>query len=865
MIRWPILFILCSFFSAAIAAHTPAAEPPKLTDKQKAFLEELLKDTVIDPRGCERASIKIAVRNAWANVEEVRIVGWLRTDPATKAQTFLNNDGSLLPIKPEHDLQKQDFASWCQQRYAPQKEQKKDEWFEQSGRRMHQVSLGLEEDNDLVLSAWLYRLGQHDLAAQAIATLQYHNPFSQGFDNAADPAEYRDMMRSRYAWSLYAKMVHAYMVRADDDALAAGQLLLARFPDQLKSEGEDDRRTTYDQAPNIVAELQRRKAKGTFGKAPPTGLPAEGAKWSKEQQIAYWISQLDEVDARQWGQPGGVSFDADERVIALIKLGDTAVPALIDTLEKDNRLTRSVHFGRDFAPYRTVMGVPEIALSVLMSIMRVREFEPASTGDNFTSRGEEQRKTTAANLRKYWQFYGKFPFDERMMKILTHPKAPVNARLEAAGNLASLNDVDYFSTTVFSSRTQRDPQAPNPALIKFKNPTVAEAILGLLHSELKRYETVPSAENEQPQSEYGKEQLTRGCLDALVKLGDRTAAGEVAKLARATTVLEQRKQRSLAANELGDAGPARELIRDFQEAKLELINHKKKQGQRERPEELERALISFIHFLVQTKLPEAEQAMQQLADPKHPYAAILEQQILLDFTNHNPPAFVLPILGRLLENTTLSDIKYEIINGSLKFKSKNRAGASTIPLALQDPAVRIDAANSRICDEAATRLSRLLVYVPEYHPLLKDSDEHFAKVKREYQRFAGNFRKLNASEAHVMHASPWGNAFVPNIDLKQPASEADVQAGRAIFHLNGQGKLANLKLPTFAKLLKDQDNNDAPYQLIVQAEIQADGNTLYGVVSRSGCMQRAAAEFGPVRSVEEIFKELEEQAAAAKN
>src|SRR5262249_57686082 len=111
---------------------------------------------------------------------------------------------------------------------------------------------------------------------------------------------------------------------------------------------------------------------------------------------------------------------------------------LIDAVDKDNRLTRSVHFWRDFARSRTVLGVREAALTAVMSILRVRVFEPAATGDNFTSRGKEGAQSVAERLRAYWKEYGGLPFDERMMKVLTDPKGNPESWREAAANLASL-------------------------------------------------------------------------------------------------------------------------------------------------------------------------------------------------------------------------------------------------------------------------------------------------------------------------------------------------------------------------------------------------------------------------------------------
>ena len=136
--------------------------------------------------------------------------------------------------------------------------------------------------------------------------------------------------------------------------------------------------------------LNRRKREGSFGKVP---APVPGFdKLPIEQRVARLVHDLEEVDARQQGQPGGVDLSEDPRVGKLIDLGDAAVPALIDCIENDVRLTRSVHFWRDFADSRGIIGVREAALTAVMSILHVTAFEPAATGDDFSSRGEETAK-----------------------------------------------------------------------------------------------------------------------------------------------------------------------------------------------------------------------------------------------------------------------------------------------------------------------------------------------------------------------------------------------------------------------------------------------------------------------------------------
>jgi hypothetical protein len=159
MKRWPSLFFNTLLFVLAITSPALSEEPPKLTDANKKLFEELLKDTVVDPRGCQRASLKTTVRSVWAHSAEARIEGWLKEDPATKTKTFLCNDGSTLPVTPEGDVQTIDFVAWCKQRYAPRPKQGDDDVFA----RMHQRGLGLEDDNDLAIAAWLYRLGEESL------------------------------------------------------------------------------------------------------------------------------------------------------------------------------------------------------------------------------------------------------------------------------------------------------------------------------------------------------------------------------------------------------------------------------------------------------------------------------------------------------------------------------------------------------------------------------------------------------------------------------------------------------------------------------------------------------------------------------
>src|SRR5262249_13151158 len=154
-----------------------------------------------------------------------------------------------------------DFVADCRQRYAGGKEPAaRRDTFE----RMRRSALGQTDESDLALAAWLHRLGQDKLAAQALARARTaENPVAR--------------LREELAWGAFAGLVHAYVVRADAEALAHGERLLRLYPAEAAGK-------RYKQARAVVAELKRRRQKGTFGKAPPA-LPKDLPRWDVKKRV----------------------------------------------------------------------------------------------------------------------------------------------------------------------------------------------------------------------------------------------------------------------------------------------------------------------------------------------------------------------------------------------------------------------------------------------------------------------------------------------------------------------------------------------------------------------------------------------------
>lgn len=795
----------------------------ELSRADKALLDGLFKDFLFDPTGAQYVRVQVMKRTVRATQEPVTEEGWLTAGPPARVHF---PDGSSIPAPKPEDLRKIDFVADYRAKTEP----------------------------DIVMAAWLHRLGHDDLAADCLARL------------GAPKAEMLSTLRQRFAWSNFADMVHAFMVSADDEALQHGETLLRLYPKEAAEE--------YPQSKAIVADLKRRQQKGTFGKTPPKTWPAGFDKWEPKRKVAYLIDALDEVGARQWGAPGGVDLTGDRPVKALIDLGDIAVPDLINTIEKDRRLTRSVHYWREYAEQRTVMAVREAALVAAMSIMQVQAFQTRTTGDDFTVRGEEMAVKTAARLRDYWKKYGGTPFDERMMKILTDPKAEPKSWREAAENLARGAPRRKLQSTIAYDFSSAHPVS-NAAVAKFKNPTAAEAILAAMDRDLTAFDaTKPERPREMHLDEeqlvglqdFDRRQLEQAYLRALTVLGDKRIAPVLAKRSETATSPRMRRCWAVLCQELGEPVPFKAFAEDFRLGKIKLPVDKRPHDDFERS--LTNAeLRGMVHDLIAVDTPEADRALMALADASHPY----HERVLLGTLNSRVDGHgvwfahrvSIALLRGVFGDCTPTGATYGVGDDSIYRREKDGGVANfpSIPDFLQDPSARKSMAPERICDLAAEHLSTLILGMPPYHALCKDADARLKALKEAVDHYA--YRPATPGESDtILGRSDYQVYFVPDIEpLNHPATADHVRKGKAIFELHGNGKPANVKLP-LAGVLKGGkeviERGQPPRKtgglLIVQAETGPDGKVKYGVIMEHSISVVSAADVTDVKPVPVYYR-----------
>jgi hypothetical protein len=601
--------------TAAIAGKEQAGAPrATLTVEEQKLLEGLFKQGLFDPTGAERVRVKTSVRTPLANFRDVVREAWFQKGTAGATGKVIFLDGEERSVPDPSRLRPIDFIGGCRSRFARAKPVSREEVV---GGVFFDRPLGkpVEEfdKSPLATAAWLHRLRHDDLAVRALSEARATAALGEKrvSDEWLVTQFHTDLARVPFE-----EMVHAFMVSADDEALAAGERLTRLYPDEAKQ---------FRQSGAILADLHRRKENGTFGRTRSLQWPAEFKSWDIRKRTTYLIDSLDQVDGRQLAEPRSVVLADDPIVQTLIRIGDPAVPALIAVIEHDTRLTRGVQYQEDSSIDRTVLSVREAALDAVMAITGTAFFQSNVAGDNFTRQSNAEARKMARRLTIYWDRYGRLPFGERMMKILTEPTSDFDSKRQAATNLAHLGEPRFAG--LYQIRFETSPRGPqkalSPAVQKFKHPTIASAILATLDDDLRQLDAQPHDRA----YEYRRGWIEDNYVQALIDLGDTTIAPELLRRSASAWQLRQRQLFASAANQLGAPGAMRGFARQVEHAGFQLpANDQADTRVEDQPGTV--ALRGIIDDLARAETPEADRALFAISDPRHPYFSIARSRVI---------------------------------------------------------------------------------------------------------------------------------------------------------------------------------------------------------------------------------------------
>jgi hypothetical protein len=753
----------------------------------------LFKAGLADPRGCEYRTVTIALGSCWSGDAGVGTThAWvLPARPGERSRFAVCWNGLVYPVlsvRERADLRTDVLVAIkaadaarlaCEKRHGP------NSYY----RFRHAWPEGQSVAHRELLPIWtclLLRLGEDQLARRAWQA--WTVGMRPGTNN--DALHLRDpylMLATDWTWALFDRAVCAHMRGDDRLALLSLRALLPvrkavttealrrGFKEPAGVHGEKRPLLSFlDPSAVLLADQERRARERA---ASPAKLDPKSKR--RGERIAALVRSLEDVDARQWGQPGGISLNLDWTVQALIKEGPDVVGPLLDCLEHDNRLTRAVGFGRDFFHHRRVVLAAEPAFEALCGLLGTSNFGPDAERWALREGDPAGRKKLVAAVRGYWKAYRGVAPEERWYRILRDDSATPEQWLEAAAELTRLGEGNL---------------PDGDRLRRKKAPSVAELMarrVGLLGAKLG------------PGTELNW-RLADGCvLASYLARWDRRAALPVLR----AQIERCRPEIARATGESSAQGLARVV------AQLFLL---RAEGDDERAIE---DYATWVRTLTPAQVGDYQRNVFELLwrNPDHPTvlrtaAALFAEPAsawakslraatemrIGDFIRTpllGLRSFRAPLLAALADKTPVGTVTVDEGGESIRVDGGWAGGTGSAgagPLApIPGTPVRF-----RRCDLAASILGRLgglpptELYWPE-----AERDRAVAECARVLRHYGDGFRpRPDLAAPSGRRDTPVFLSFPPR---SHPATFDDVLRGNAIFSLGGTGKVRRVGLPAW--------------------------------------------------------------------
>jgi hypothetical protein len=784
------------------------------------LLESLLREFLFDPKGADWVQVMVETLPGDSTAKSEPREGWLVRDKAGDKVFF--TDGENIPAPPKTKINRVDFVAKCRKLYGSDPNAP----LQPTGRSDESRPSGeWGEEPTLVLAAWLHRLGERELAAQVLA----HAPP----DREADVT----LVRKWLAHTALNRMMECYANYQDQAALAHGERLFRLYHAEALE---------LKYARPLFDDLRRRKRQGTLGKKEPAEVPDGFSRWEEKKQIEFLTGSLDQIQEIIPERIQHTTTPLPPRIAKLIALGDRAIPALLEALENDNRMTRAVRPPDEWPSVAEVQTVRDVAVCLVRRLLRVRHLDPRDLDADDDLGSPRDIKKVAAAARAYWKEFGSLSFEERMMSVLTRSGFSLPALREATRNLAG----EFEPGESTWPHLVKDRHA-NPTILRFTNPTAAQAVLAAMDRDFANDDTLPR--DRRMQNRANHEPLY---FSALIMLGDRRIASELARRAESESNPLMRLQFAHASYRLGKPQAMRMFANDFAVGKVALsLDPAGTLSSRQ----LER----IMEYMSIVRLSETNQALSNLAGPSHRYhAATVTGLVEREVSHGNWGSYLahpscVAIIRELLEDKTVTKMCVSIREEQhqLRRDGDGYVEWGPIPAILSDPKKRKAETALRRCDLAGEMCS-LVAGLPAFHPLLNDADDRLAAMRKLLAQFRGNYRTLTPAEKQILADKSNDIRFVPDIPpLKRPATVADVTTGKAIFHLDSKGKVTGMNLAARGTFKAGAKETASPRCLIVQAEMTPDGCIFYGVIERHAIRMVSASDLSEVTPLKNIESE----------
>jgi hypothetical protein len=529
-------------------------------------------------------------------------------------------------------------------------------------------------------------------------------------------------------------------------------------------------------------------------------------------QAAELIERMQDIRVAQPFDRPERFFSGVQTVKALVQLGDAAVDPLIDCLERDERLTRSVWSeGYMHDKYR-ILRVREVAFEALSSILKASFVEIPYNTDTFSSLERYGYAKAAAKARAYWENRRDLSLTERWYQTLLDDSSSDTQWWEAVRTIIQPDDAGGRPSTVFprtatfSVRQAAPENRPlrGEALRDGRSPSVSELLERRITRDLRS----------SPDGRYdGQLRKVVGSL-RWFRVWDAAAAQATAQAALVECLewdakIDPDRRRPGTANEFGEL--ISEAMRTNDPAALECYAR----WIRARPlKDLNSVQAKCFSPLW---LHREQPAMVELASLFHEPDSIWNPLhtktfgfLILGQLIESPVVGLAPFQQQLLEQLENRDRAgtIQVRNGGLEMRPTAGSGLNSgLGEGAFDPLLPTHdrPLEFRVCDLYASSLGKLrgAPRCELYWPVEKRDEAVLAAVA--FLRQYGH-RLQSPPEVSARYGVDGGPAnhelWFPPLD--HPATHEDVRSGRAIFSLEGAGERRVCKmseLPLGAKWL----------------------------------------------------------------
>jgi hypothetical protein len=659
--------------------------------------------------------------------------------------------------------------------------------------------IGLDDPSAVKLSL-LLRLGRADLAEALFAAGTNWTPESRPRDRTDDRINYVTLAND-WAESAYTRLILAHELGDDAIALDTARRLV-KFRDLASAKAEkmglampDQRNRAGSRSAPLLSFLNpldlllrdhERRAK-----MPPRGpIPKKGADPSA--RVAALIRDLDQIDERARMFPEHASPGDSPLVQDLVDIGAPAVAPLLEVLESDNRLTRSVSralngFHASTSPECFVHPVHEAAFEALRGILRTgRSFNTWPTRA-WQSVDPPGRKEIAGEMRQFWEKNRSVGLVDRWYRTLLDDSAGPGRWLEAAEGLIRPVDV-------------KGEQAPEPGT----RPLQGEALGPEQHRSVTALLVRRAAQMERPGDAQSSDSpgLRDACQMGLALASwDEKAALPILKdlMKRCRSRTDRWGKQGLSADSYRSQVAL--YLAQFAEIRIKLGDSAAFDEYADWLRSSTPIMVAYAKFDVFKPLlahPDqpalASAARWMFNDSKSPWIPLFSEERTEQILQHENlfasplmvvPAFREAALGGLANESPLGTV--ECTGGqvlTLKIKNEERNGGASFSPKEVAPGVKYP---FRHCDLVAKNLSSL-----EGCPQI----ELFWEERRRAAAVAacvGYAKKFGASLTVDLGGRPQVRLKLPI--LGKPATPGDVASGRAIFSLEGQGETRLASMP----------------------------------------------------------------------